>query len=246
MWCDPLRFSDTFKPDNEAAYLETHDVLDDENEDRIRILVRDAPSSTHPNILEVGCMHGDFLLRAAKEGYVGKGLDLSRTAVAHAEKSTPGVVEYGTLDATISDATVDVVAAFNVIEHMDAPHDFLEHARRVLRPGGVLILETPRQESIFHHIMFNRGRVFAKDKNVDIGVYPGTHIFKFGNRAWRRILDDRDFELISLHGKSTPTTQLLAKRKPSIAERIAIISFDFLARITRLENRLILTARRAP
>ena len=94
--------------------------------------------------------------------------------------------------------------------------------------------------------MFTRGRMFAKNDKVDIGVYPGTHIFKFGNRAWRKILADRDFEIISLRGKSTPTSQLFAKRKPSLSERAAIVSFGFLAKMVDLENRLILTARRGP
>jgi 2-polyprenyl-3-methyl-5-hydroxy-6-metoxy-1,4-benzoquinol methylase len=246
MWCDPLRFSDVFNPDNEEAYLETHDALDGENQDRIEILMRAAPPSTHPTVLEVGCMHGDFLLRAAKEGYRGRGLDLSQTAVDHAAKTSPGLVEYGTLDERVADASVDVLAAFNVIEHMDAPHEFLAHAHRVLRPGGMLVLETPRQESIFHHIMFSRGRIFTNDKSVDIGVYPGSHIFKFGNRAWRTILSDRDFEVTSLQGKSTPLSQLFAKQKISFATRVAIVSFNVLAKATRLENRLILTACRTP
>jgi SAM-dependent methyltransferase len=244
MWCDPLRFSDEFNPDNEEAYLETHDALEGENHERIEILMRAAPASTHPTVLEVGCMHGDFLLRAAKEGYQGAGLDLSQSAVDHAAKISPGLVEYGTLDERVPDASVDVLAAFNVIEHMDAPHGFLEHARRVLRPGGVLILETPRQESLFHHIMFGRGRIFKNDKSVDIGVYPGTHIFKFGNRAWRKILADRNFEVTSLQGKSTPLSQLFAKQQSSVATRAAIVFFNVLAKATRLENRVILTARR--
>ena len=246
MWCDPLRFSDAFNPDDEAAYIETPDALDGENEDRVAILTHAAPPATHPKVLEVGCMHGDFLLRAAKEGYEGRGLDLSQTAVDHAAKVSPGLVSYGTLDAHVPDASVNVVAAFNVIEHMDAPHEFLSHARRVLRPGGILILETPRQESIYHHVMFGRGRVFANKRAVDIGIYPGTHIFKFGNRAWRRILADRKFEVTSSRGKSTPLSQLFAKRRPSFAERAAIVSFGLLAKMTRLENRLILTARRTP
>ena len=246
MWCDPTRFDQSFNPDNEEAYLETQRELDEENVTRLELLQQIAPASSHPRLLELGCMHGDFVKLASEAGYSCEGLDLSETAVKTAARVAPGMVRLGTVDGEIPTGSLDVIAAFNVIEHMDDPHVFLDHASRALRPGGVLILETPRQESLFHHIMFAQGRLRGSGTSSGIGVHPGTHIFKFGNQAWRKILARRGFEVVTLEGKSTPLRQLFAKRDRPLHERVAIRSFDTLARLTGLENRLILIARRRP
>ena len=246
MWCDPTRFDQSFNPDNEEAYLETQRELDEENITRLKLLQQVAPPSTHPRLLELGCMHGDFVKLASDTGYSCEGLDLSETAVETAARLAPGLVRRGTVDDQIPGGSLDVLAAFNVIEHMDDPHVFLDHASRVIRPDGVLILETPRQESLFHRIMFAQGRLRGSSTSSAIGVHPGTHIFKFGNQAWRKILARRNFEVVTLAGKSTPIRQLFAKKDHPLHERVAIRSFDALARVTGLQNRLILIARRLP
>ena len=144
----------------------------------------------------------------------------------------------------MADDSLDVVAAFNVIEHMDAPQEFLAEVKRVLRPGGMLVLETPKQESIYHHIMFARGRLRSKDKAVDVGVHPGTHIFKFGLRAWRTILSDRGFSVVEAKSKSTPLAELLTKNANApLSVRVGIVAAGAAARVTGLDNRILLIAR---
>ena len=43
------------------------------------------------------------------------------------------------------DAAFDCVVSFQVIEHIRHDHDFICEAKRVLRPGGMLILSTPNR-----------------------------------------------------------------------------------------------------
>jgi len=244
MWCDPPRFDDSFRPDDEQAYLEVETTIVAENRDRLELLRQQAGPDTHPRLLEIGCMHGDFVAQAHDAGYDARGLDLSETAVAEAAVRRPGRVSLGTLDASVPDASVDIVAAFNVIEHMDAPHQFLDQVRRVLRPGGVLVLETPAQESIYHHVMFARGRLEPRRPQLEVGLHPGTHIFKFGRGPWRRILRGRGFDVLRMRPKSTPLRELLAKNtRAGIATRAGIVGFGLVARATGLGNRVQVMAR---
>nr|WP_255216087.1 class I SAM-dependent methyltransferase [Pseudenhygromyxa sp. WMMC2535] len=246
MWCDPARFDDDFHADDEAAYLEVEATVHGENAARLHQLTRHIAPHSHPRVLEVGCMHGDFVYQARGAGFEAEGADLSESAVEEANRRMPGAVRYGTLDAHYGDASLDVVAAFNVIEHMDQPAQFLDEVRRVLRPGGVLIAETPAQESVYHHVLFLRGRVHGRlqqGREVDVGVHPGTHIFKFGRRAWTTILGDRGFEVLELVPRSTPLRELLAKNKRNPVLRAGIVGFGLLGRATGWENRVLVVAR---
>ncbi len=188
-------------------------------------------------------MHGDFVQQARGAGYRAQGLDLSQSAVEQAARTTPGLVELGTLDERVPSGSLDVVAAFNVIEHMDRPDQFLDHVARALRVGGVLIAETPAQESIYHHVLFMRGRVQPSGR-FEVGVHPGTHIFKFGRRAWRTILADRGFEVLEVAPRSTAMRELLAKNKRDPIMRAGIVAFGLLGRVTGWENRVLVVARR--
>jgi 2-polyprenyl-3-methyl-5-hydroxy-6-metoxy-1,4-benzoquinol methylase len=244
MWCDPPRFDDRFRPDDEQAYLEVEPTVAAENRERLALLSTWAGPGTHARLVEVGCMHGDFVRQAAAAGYRARGLDLSDTAVVEAERRRPGLVGYGTLDEATPAASLDVVAAFNVIEHMDAPQRFLDHVRRVLRPGGVLVLETPAQESLYHHALVLRGHLLPRRPRLEIGMHPGTHIYKFGRDAWRRILRDRGFSVLAVRSKSTPLRELLAKNeRAGLATRAGIVGFGLAARATGLGNRVQVVAK---
>ena len=244
MWCDPPRFDDRFRADDEEAYLEVERTVASENRERLALLSAWADPATHARLVEVGCMHGDFVAQAAAAGYRARGLDLSTTAVAEAARRRPGLVREGTLDEATPPASLDVVAAFNVIEHMDAPQRFLDHVRRVLRPGGVLVLETPAQESLYHHAMVLRGRLLSGRPRLEIGMHPGTHIYKFGRDAWRRILGDRGFSVLAVRSKSTPLRELLAKNeRAGLTTRAGIVGLGLAARATGLGNRVQVVAR---
>jgi 2-polyprenyl-3-methyl-5-hydroxy-6-metoxy-1,4-benzoquinol methylase len=243
MWCDPPRFDDRFRPDDERAYLEVEPTVVAENRERLALLSTWAGPATHGRLVEVGCMHGDFVRQAAAVGYRAQGLDLSTTAVAEAERRRAGLVREGTLDEHVPAASLDVIAAFNVVEHMDTPQRFLDHARRVLRPGGVLVLETPAQESLYHHALVLRGRLLPRRPRLEIGMHPGTHIYKFGREAWQRILRDRGFSVLAIHSKSTPLRELLAKNeRAGLATRAGIVGLGLAARATGLGNRVQVVA----
>lgn len=52
--------------------------------------------------------------------------------------------------ASQPDNSVTLITGFHIVEHLppEVLHDFVKHAHRVVRPGGLVIFETPNPENI--------------------------------------------------------------------------------------------------
>jgi SAM-dependent methyltransferase len=108
-------------------------------------------------LLDVGCATG-FLLHAAREaGYEPWGVELSAYAAAEAAREFPGRIHHGTLEeARYADGRFAVVVLSDLLEHVREPLDFLREVRRVLRPGGRLLIVTPDVGSLSARLMGRR------------------------------------------------------------------------------------------
>ena len=98
-------------------------------------------------LLDLGCGQGRLRERlpAAVTKYVG--VDLSQHGAAWLDGA--GFVEADlSAPLPLPDGFADVVASLETIEHLENPRAFLREAVRVLRPGGLLLVTTPNQESL--------------------------------------------------------------------------------------------------
>ena len=112
----------------------------------LKILYEDLDS------LDLGCGRGEWLELLAQHGFAPSGVDLD-SGMLEACKSLGLPAEQGdALSALRSqpDSSKVVVSGFHIAEHI--PFDDLKvlvaEALRVLRPGGLLVLETPNAENL--------------------------------------------------------------------------------------------------
>ncbi|HEX3251895.1 MAG TPA: class I SAM-dependent methyltransferase [Pyrinomonadaceae bacterium] len=109
-------------------------------------------------ILDVGCGTGANLLMLSKYGDA-EGVDVSEDALAFCRERGLDKVKLGAAEQLpYDDATFDLVTAFDVVEHIDDDLAGLKEMRRVLRPGGRVLLFVPTfmflwglQDDVSHH-----------------------------------------------------------------------------------------------
>ena len=106
-------------------------------------------------LLDVGCGPGRLLQDLRDQGWDVFGVDFSTVAVERA-RSMGLNVRHGTLQsAAFDESFFDVVLFNHSLEHMYDPINALKEARRILKPGGVLVLHLPNAGS-------TEARVFGK------------------------------------------------------------------------------------
>jgi len=94
-------------------------------------------------ILEVGCGAGAFLETARDVGLVARGIDFNTTAVQQARDRGLKASADSLADVMATGERFSAVCAFQVLEHLDRPREFVEQAVALVEPGGHLIFCTP-------------------------------------------------------------------------------------------------------
>jgi SAM-dependent methyltransferase len=75
--------------------------------------------------------------------------------------------------------TFDLVTCIEVLEHLENPRNVFREARKLLRPGGVLLISTPNASGIYSRVKFlllGRFAMFDDEQYAGIGhITPLTH-----------------------------------------------------------------------
>ena len=137
-------FEDTFRGPRE--------VIKERQEVYIRPLKEAKVGAKSAPVLDLGCGRGEWLELLAEHQFVARGVD-----------SNPGMIERCRalgMNVTLSEAlaylrglpdrSIGAVTSFHMVEHMPFEDvvSLLDQALRVLRSGGVLILETPNPQNV--------------------------------------------------------------------------------------------------
>jgi len=151
-------------------------------------------------VLDLGCAGGVYL-RGFAPGSVG--LDASAPNLEECRRQGLTVLDADLNQPfPVADETFEVAFASHVLEHVDAPVSFLRECRRVLVPGGALILGLPIEHSLI-------GLIDGYYRS-----HPG-HLYSFSVRCLRQLLSrsgfvlDRVFVDVPCAGRSRLMTPLL-------------------------------------
>ncbi|MER5701116.1 methyltransferase domain-containing protein [Micromonospora sp. NPDC002296] len=102
------------------------------------------PPAARPDALlvDLGCGAGLLAPHLAGKGYRHVGVDLTRSALAQAARHGVTPVNGDATAVPLADGCADVVAAGELLEHVPDWRRAVAEACRLLRPGGLLVLDT--------------------------------------------------------------------------------------------------------
>ena len=102
-------------------------------------------------VLDLGCGRGEWLELLQKNAIAAMGVDLDTGMLAACQQINLKVQCQDALESLkqLQDGSASVVSAFHLVEHLpfDRVKDLVAECHRVLKPGGVLIMETPNPEN---------------------------------------------------------------------------------------------------
>jgi 2-polyprenyl-3-methyl-5-hydroxy-6-metoxy-1,4-benzoquinol methylase len=167
-------------------------------ERRAFLLEHVAPGAT---VLDIGSGAGEFSRALAEHGATPIAVDVADEPLRRLKRRSPEIetrrAQAGT-PVPLDDASVDVVWAGEVIEHVVDVGAFATDLRRVLRPGGTLVLTTP------DHPWWLRVKLALVPRAFDELVWPyADHLRFFTKRTLDMVLADAgfaDITIITRHG----------------------------------------------
>lgn len=140
-------------------------------------------------VLDVGCGRGVLLGPLADRGFEVHGIELSADAIRGVDPRADIRIAPRLGDARFEDDFFDQVIIWHVLEHIEDPAHTIAECRRILRPGGRLIVAVPNFSSL--QARWSGPSWFHLD--------APRHLYHFPLAALTRLLRDHGFEVRSEH-----------------------------------------------
>ncbi len=173
-------------------------------------------------ILDVGCAGGHIALLLMRLGHDVTGIELNAEMAAEARARGVQVLEHDLEEPLpLPDASIEVVHACEIIEHLFDTEGFLKELHRVLAPDGVLILSTPNLNSLR-----NRFRVLFGLHLPMWGAFPedrhGCHVRVLNRTKVAHLLARTGFRLELVLGMNQSRWRYLLDHFPTWSEMLLI------------------------
>jgi len=141
----------------------------------------------HSRILEIGCGRGLLLKHLAQLGHECHGSERSELAAQRARKTVGLRIYTRSLEQCgLESNYFDLVILWHVLEHLEEPGQSLSFVNRLLRPGGLLLLEVPNYTSL--QSQFSGKHWF----HLDIE----RHLYHFSKEGLKKLLGKTQFQVI--------------------------------------------------
>jgi 2-polyprenyl-3-methyl-5-hydroxy-6-metoxy-1,4-benzoquinol methylase len=134
-------------------------------------------------VLEVGCGHGGFVALLRLAGFEAAGLELSPWVVRFARETFRVPMWLGPIEEQgFEPESMDMIVLMDVLEHLRDPRDTLARCLALLRPDGILLIQTPR----YPEGQSYEDLAVRHDRFLEC-LLPGEHLYLFSVRSVREL-----------------------------------------------------------
>jgi SAM-dependent methyltransferase len=178
-------------------------------------------------LLDIGCGYGFFLEEATKRGWQASGIDLSQECVAFAKER--GQKAELALPEDIKEKNFDAITMFYVLEHLPDPLATLRTVRKLLKPGGVLLLRVPHTTPIVKRLK----SIKIKNNLFD----PPFHLCDFSPETLAAMLKKAGFKYSkTMIGGGTTSPKIL----PAIITNLSTATAELLYRFSNKNKKYLM------
>lgn len=158
------------------------------------------PAST----IEIGCSHGGLVAGMRWVGYDSIGIELSPEIIELAQKTYGVPVLLGPIEEqNLPPNSIDMVIMMDVLEHLPYPENTLSTCSRLLKPDGVLVIQTPRFPEKDFKTLYSSQHPFLKM------LIPQEHLFLFSVSSIKELLHRVGFRYLSFEPSLFPYDMFL-------------------------------------
>ncbi len=152
-------------------------------------------------VVDAGCGTAKWPIHLGRAGYRCIGVEISHEACLAGRRVDPTVrlVRADTRRAPLATACADAILSLGVVEHDEAgPGESLRELRRIVKPGGLLILAVPFN-NWFRRLVVNPLHRWVTHKRRRAGLALGFAEYRFSAPEVRRHLADAGFAPIAVY-----------------------------------------------
>lgn len=141
-------------------------------------------------ILEIGCGAGRLTNHLTNKGFNVVGFDISRTLIKEGNRrysDAKTFIASGETNMPFKDSFFDIVLSFDVLEHIPKTDKHLLEIKRILKPDGYYLLQTPNK---FTNILFEviKNRSFTEHRKYHCSLHSYWQLKKrFQNNGFNII-----------------------------------------------------------
>jgi 2-polyprenyl-3-methyl-5-hydroxy-6-metoxy-1,4-benzoquinol methylase len=135
-------------------------------------------------VIDLGAGEGAFTLRLKEAGYECRAAELvpGRFQVAGVPCQA---LDLNADFAAAAGRTFDIVVAQEIIEHLENPRHFLRECRKLVAPGGLILLTTPNIEDVYSRVRFMLSGRFSFFSEAD--YHSSGHLVPLASWQLRQI-----------------------------------------------------------
>ena len=176
---------------------------------KLKVVLRFIPGFPK-KILDVGCASGWFISKISKKFPKAKcyGIDIYDKGIKYAKKIYPKI-EFKVADAhkiPYKKNTFDLVICTEVLEHLDNPKSAILEIKRVLKKGGVAVIELDSGNLLFSIVWYLWRKFWGK-------VWNHSHLHSFNVAKLEQMILSCGLKILKRQGFNLGMAMIFLLRK---------------------------------